>query len=147
MYFDRTQNRYRSSQTLYEINYALLDHFLPEFLDSDTVCCKDETDSISLTVNLLERSPYTSLVELVLAPISNIKLVSKSHFTVRIYHDVKVAEVVEYQGKRRFHAWYAHYPNTAMYTKDEKRQVNLLLSEMLKFCETSGISFEHLHVR
>ena len=147
MYFDRVQNRFRSSQTLFETNYVLLDHFLPDLTEVKTLSTTDSSNSMLLSVQLREHSPYFALVELMLAPLTNIDVVSTSQFIVRIYHDAKVAEVVEFQGKKKFLAWYPQYPNNDMYVKDEKRQINSLLSEMLKFCKASGISFERIHSR
>ena len=52
--------------------------------------------------------------------------------TVRMYHDAKVAEVVNCSGRGGFEPEYG-YPNKLMLQRDEKRQVNQLLGEWLDF--------------
>jgi len=59
------------------------------------------------------------------------------HLQVRIYHDARVAEVIDYQHNRRFDSRYK-YPNIKMYQTNEKQQINFFLSEWLDFCITQG---------
>lgn len=56
---------------------------------------------------------------------------------VRAYHDVQCAEVVSFQGQRRFAPRY-EYPNSKMRTPDEKAQVNRFLGELLTLCLRKG---------
>jgi uncharacterized protein YqiB (DUF1249 family) len=56
---------------------------------------------------------------------------------VRLYHDAAVAEVIAWQGHRRFQARH-EYPNRKMYQRDEKAQLNKFLGELLEFCLTQG---------
>lgn len=60
---------------------------------------------------------------------------------VRIFHDVRKAEVFVYQWHRNFKAFY-EYPNAEMLLPNEKDQVNKLLSELLMHCLQDGISGE-----
>lgn len=52
---------------------------------------------------------------------------------VRLYHDTRSAEVVEFQGERGFEPVYP-YPNPQMRQADEKTQVNRFLAEFLTAC-------------
>ena len=59
--------------------------------------------------------------------------------TVRLYHDARSAEVVEYQRARHFNAVY-DYPNRDMRQPDEKAQVNRFLGEFLSVCLKHGVA-------
>ena len=56
---------------------------------------------------------------------------------VRAYHDATLAEVVAWQGQRRFQPRH-EYPNPHMYQRDEKAQLNQFLGELLGFCLEKG---------
>lgn len=62
---------------------------------------------------------------------------------VRVYHDVRSAEVINYQHQHRFEPRY-DYPNEKMRMPDEKLQLNKFLSEFLSFCLANGISTAEL---
>ena len=93
---------------------------------------------VRVRVRLIERSPYTSLVEL--AQVSahhggfDLRL---PRLVIRLYHDARSAEVVEYQSGRRFAAVYP-YPNPQMRQRDEKAQINRFLGEYLSICLSHG---------
>ena len=61
----------------------------------------------------------------------------RPQFTVRLYHDAQVAEVLACQHVSRFKARY-DYPNLEMLLPDEKRQINLLLRDWLNLCSRRG---------
>ena len=86
-------------------------------------------------IEVLQRSPYTSLVRVRQLPDAPWGI--NPGFTVRLYHDARNAEVVEYQGARHFKAVY-DYPNRVMRQRDEKAQVNRLLGEYLSYCLRHG---------
>jgi uncharacterized protein YqiB (DUF1249 family) len=88
-------------------------------------------------IDVIERGPYTTLVRLRQLP-ETAWGISPS-MTVRLYHDARNAEIVEYQHARRFQAVYG-YPNAAMRSRDEKAQVNRLLGEFLALCLASGMA-------
>ncbi|MGL5292643.1 MAG: DUF1249 domain-containing protein [Aeromonas sp.] len=58
---------------------------------------------------------------------------------IRLYHDVRMAEVCATQQICRLQPSY-DYPNKRMHQRDEKEQVNLFLAEWLKFCLRHGTS-------
>lgn len=58
-------------------------------------------------------------------------------FEVRLYHDATVAEVIAWEGHRRFHAR-NEYPNPKMHQADEKAQLNRFLGELLELCLAQG---------
>ena len=56
---------------------------------------------------------------------------------VRLYHDVRMAEVISFHNEHRFHGSY-HYPNPKMRLPDEKLQINHFLAEWLDHCLAHG---------
>lgn len=59
--------------------------------------------------------------------------------TLRMYHDARLAEVIEWEGHRRFKPRY-EYPNVHAFARDEKYQNNCFLGEWLKDCLANGLS-------
>lgn len=88
-----------------------------------------------IVLNLLERSRYTLLVEIQQSFLTgeNRRLLRDLQFTVRIYLDAKLAEVVSYQGEQPLKPRYP-FPNQQMFYPDEKRQTNLVLYDWLSNC-------------
>ena len=85
---------------------------------------------------VLTRDRYTSVVAL--SQNGPGRGMTATRIIVRLYHDARCAEVIEFQGQRRFASVYT-YPNEEMRQPDEKAQVNRFLTEFLNFCLTHGI--------
>ncbi len=124
-----------------DANYVRLLKLMPDLMDLDerVLHLHVADKEISLRFRVLERSPYTTLVQLI-----QHNGFEGLHFdlpspqmTVRIYHDARSAEVVEYQNEERFRPVYA-YPNRHMRQRDEKVQINRFLSEYLSVCLSHG---------
>jgi uncharacterized protein len=96
---------------------------------------------ITVSIRLLERCPYTSLVEVSQHPwLEGLAFaLPQPRLTVRMYHDARSAEVVEYQSGRWFHPVYP-YPNGEMRQPDEKAQLNRFLAEYLSACLSHGVA-------
>ena len=58
---------------------------------------------------------------------------------VRMYHDVQLAEVIAFSGRRTALASY-EYPNEAMFQPDEKAQQNHFLAELLSLSLHKGLA-------
>ena len=96
--------------------------------------------STAVRLEVLERFPYTSTICLAQdLPFAG-GVTAAIRICVRLYHDAKLAEVVSYQGERRFEPRYS-YPNQRMRQQDEKQQVNRLLAEWLDHCLARGCEF------
>ncbi len=93
--------------------------------------------AVGIELRVLERAPYTTLIELVQESQDAGNWMSQPRITIRLYHDARCAEVVSYQRARDFQAVY-DYPNPDMYHPDEKVQVNRLLGELLAICLHRG---------
>jgi uncharacterized protein YqiB (DUF1249 family) len=96
---------------------------------------------VSVRIRLLERCPYTSLIEVSQHPwVEGLAFhLPAPRLMVRMYHDARSAEVVEFQDGRRFHPVYT-YPNGEMRQRDEKAQINRFLAEYLSACLYHGFA-------
>lgn len=57
--------------------------------------------------------------------------------SVRLYHDAKMVDILEWNGVKRFKPRY-NYPNQRMLARDEKWQLNRFLGEWLDHCLALG---------
>ena len=113
---------------------------LLEYYDADVLTGIVRRSAGILKVEILERSPYTTLVSLSCRLPTDNQFVSDPHMKIRVCHDAKVAEVVSYQDCARFQAIYP-FPNRFIQQVREKRQVNRFLGEWLDVCLQRGLSF------
>ena len=95
----------------------------------------DSSVKAVVELSILDRSKYTSVVAIEQKP--ELKWGANPRLKVRLYHDTKSAEVIEYQDQNRFRSHY-DVPNKRMRQTDEKVQLNLFLGEYLKFCLLTG---------
>lgn len=125
-----------------DANYLRLAKLIPELAERDerrlTVRMGDH--DVNVAIRVLERSPYTTHIELsqLAVPDGLAFELPAPRMVVRLYHDAKSAEVVEYQNERHFKPRYS-YPNGEMRQRDEKAQVNRFLSEFLAACLEHGV--------
>ena len=91
-----------------------------------------------IKLRVIEVFRYTSSV--VVEQLNSLhSLLPAPRVLVRLYHDAKTAEAVEYQGHKALLAKYT-IPNAKMFHRDEKRQINEFLGEWLSLCLASGHS-------
>ncbi|MBB3184699.1 hypothetical protein FHR95_002273 [Halomonas fontilapidosi] len=83
----------------------------------------------ALCLKLQERAPYTSVVRVSQRGILD-SLIDTPRMRVHLYHDVRMAEVTDFQQQRHFDGRY-RYPNSRMHQPDEKLQLNRFLGEWL----------------
>ena len=93
--------------------------------------------AVRVRLHVLERGAFTTLLGL--THVVPDDAAPDPTFKVRVYHDARSAEVVEYQQQKRFAAVY-DYPNAHMRQRDEKAQVNLFLGEVLAHCLRFGVA-------
>lgn len=124
--------------SIYERNFRQLVTLLPEL--KGAALSSPVSSFGSLRIEVVERHKYTTLVSLsqplplFLPPLT---------MTVCIYHDAKVAEVIDCQASGRLRARY-DYPNPNMFQIREKRRVNEFLGEWLDFCLLPGRRYGQL---
>ena len=91
---------------------------------------------IVVEISVIESFKYTTTLEIVQKP--NVgKWLSNPTMLVRVYHDASTAEVTSYQFHRNFKPKYS-LPNSKMYHRDEKSQINKFLGEWLTHCLEAG---------
>jgi uncharacterized protein YqiB (DUF1249 family) len=128
----------RSPIWVYEENYRLLQHLLPEMeAGGDRYRLSAEDGSRALEILILERCRYTTFIELTKPFYIDGVWLPDLGMQLRIYHDARVVEVVSYQGCQNIPARY-EVEHPSPFHKDEKRQVNLLLHDLLMYCQRNN---------
>ncbi|MEX0943038.1 MAG: DUF1249 domain-containing protein [Pseudomonadales bacterium] len=98
-------------------------------------------DGAIVKITIEQRCPYTTMLSVRVSNGEDKPWVKWPVLEIRLYHDVRSAEVVSFQRHRNFK--YRYYtPNPNMYQPDEKSQINRFLGELLTFCARYGRSLE-----
>ncbi|MCW8828533.1 MAG: DUF1249 domain-containing protein [Gammaproteobacteria bacterium] len=129
----------RSPMWVFEENYRLLQQLLPEMEAGGDryVLMPEDGSQQALELLILERCAYTTIVELNKPFFIDGVWMPDLRMQLRTYHDAQVVEVAAYQGCHRIPARYQVDPG-GRYLRDEKRQINLLLHELLLYCQRNG---------
>lgn len=124
---------------VFEENYRLLQQLLPQMEAGGDryVLASDDGAQQALEILITERCPYTTIVELTKPFFLEGVWMPDLRMQLRVYHDARVVEVAAYQGCHRIPARY-QVTQGGRYVRDEKRQINLLLHELLHYCQSSG---------
>ncbi|HSC74805.1 MAG TPA: DUF1249 domain-containing protein [Pseudomonadales bacterium] len=137
------RQRYHTSlQALHaecETNYLRLLKILPDFNTEDSRHLSLQTGSGQerrFQFFIFERARYTTTLDIAEFGAHQQWGLSAS-FSVRLYHDARMAEVLAFQRERNV-APFNHYPNSRMFQPDEKIQWNFLLGEWLTHCLLHG---------
>jgi len=123
----------KNSQQLYEENFSRIRMLLADLQFFEHITLSSDNHSVCICADVLERTPYTMLIDLVSHYSRKSEHLPETKLQVRMYYDAKVAEVLKIQGHQRIQPFY-QYPNENMYAPDEKKQGNRLLAELLNFC-------------
>jgi len=130
-----------------EANYARL---LKLFPDMGVVTSRQLAvtypggQAVNIQLELLEEFRYTSTVQIQHSKSAGPWFHVPS-MMVRLYHDARMAEVVDAKHMRQLKGIY-NYPNTDMHHADEKVQRNLYLGEWLCYCLQHGHVLEDVSV-
>ena len=134
-----------------DANYLRLQKLLPGLATEATAESVfripfDDADA-QVLIGIETKSPYTSVVRIVVTslPPELEDEVGPTTIRMRVYHDAKSAEVIEFQNHRRFSAIY-DYPNSKMRQRNEKAQINRFLSEFLAQCLSHGVATDEFLV-
>ncbi len=92
-----------------------------------------------LSLAVVESCPYTTTLEV--RQEGGSPWLPAPTLLVRVYHDARMAEVMEPSGPRALLGRY-FYPNPDMRQPDEKTQLNLFLGEWLSHCLACGHELE-----
>ena len=94
----------------------------------------------TLHLEVLECAPYTTIVRVTQSGVLD-AVIDPPCMRVHLYHDVRMAEVTDFQRQRHFHGRY-RYPNARMHQPDEKLQLNRFLGEWLEHGMAHGHSLD-----
>lgn len=89
-----------------------------------------------LRVQVTDQSRYTATLEIDLSTFI-LPWYPRQNMKVRLYHDVRMAEVIEFQSHRHIPAR-NRFPNEKAFVPDEKSQVNAFLGDCLRHCLRDG---------
>ena len=125
-----------------EANYARIMQLLPDMDDVDRREFGVEmraSKPVRFSMEVTERCKYTTMVDVnqLYDDSANHSWQQPASFSLRIYHDARMAEVVAYNRHLNFLPSY-QYPNDRMYQCDEKIQLNAFLGEWLSHCLRYG---------
>ena len=123
---------------VFEANYHLLWKLLPNLFDDfDELTLTSAYGARDLHVKVTERCKYTTMLSLTKPFSAAGTWMPDLEIFLRIYHDARVVEVSSYQGCKRIPPPYAVKAGSR-YQKDEKRQANFLLHDLLRYCMLHG---------
>ncbi|MDI5934772.1 DUF1249 domain-containing protein [Halomonas kalidii] len=94
----------------------------------------------ALCIEVLEQAPYTTIARVSQQGVLD-QMIETPRMRVHLYHDVRMAEVTDFQRQRHFHGRY-RYPNARMHQPDEKLQLNRFLGEWLEYGLAHGHSVD-----
>jgi len=123
-------------------NYGRLLRVFPAWRDCDEV--QFYVRGCLTTFKVQSRDRYSSVFSLSRDAAKG-SLLGPVQCRLRVYHDVQMVDITEWNGSRRFRARY-DYPNAAMFAKDEKWQLNRFLGEWLDDCLKDGLSNQELPI-
>lgn len=122
----------RTLHAMCDSNYVRLLKLLP---DCDTENMQYEfgvRDVLRYKIEIIECARYTTTVKMSQVSAGLPDFV-KPNMHIRLYHDAKMAEVIQVQNVGQIKAKY-EYPNAQMHQPNEKEAINLFLAEWLAFC-------------
>jgi uncharacterized protein YqiB (DUF1249 family) len=96
----------------------------------------DDPVDVQVEITVLESFRYTTTLKIEQKPRSGHWLENPA-MEVRVYHDASTAEVIACRDHRNFEPRYPQ-PNSLMFQRDEKLQVNRFLGEWLSHCLAVG---------
>lgn len=101
-------------------------------------------DGAVVSMRITERCRYTTMLTVKVSNEDDKPWVKWPLLEVRIYHDIKSAEVCEFERHRNFKYRY-QTPNPQMFQPDEKSQINRFFGELLTYCIEHGHSLEPVY--
>ncbi|WP_371376962.1 DUF1249 domain-containing protein [Thalassotalea aquiviva] len=132
---------------LFEVNYMLLTRLLGGM---DAVGDTKQfylTQGLAFQLQVEQKSKYTHVVRFEQIQHQDSRWSEKLPYismAIRLYHDARLAEVIEYQNNKNVKPRY-DYPNKGMHLPDEKKQIHQFLTQWLQVCLQQGKSLGELN--
>lgn len=128
----------KALQRTCDTNYLALMKLLPRRAVVGESVSVGISEQVLFVLRVLETAPYTWHVSIEQCT-PGLPCFMRMKVRVRLYHDVRMAEVCASQQIFTLRPSY-DYPNKNMHHPNEKEQVNLFLAEWLKCCLYHGFS-------
>ena len=125
---------------IYEASYVGLAKLIPDLPACDRLMVSRVAGVLDLHLEIVERQPYTSSLMLTYRFPDRDGCVLEPNARINVYHDVRAAEVVSHNRRRRSHAIRPWAPGH-MPELDRKWQMNRFLLKWLRFCTYQGHIF------
>lgn len=128
-----------------DANYFRLHRLFPNMIKDEAVefgVQGTTDDGAVVTIRIEERCRYTTMLSVKVEGENEVPWVKWPSLEVRVYHDLRTAEVISFERHRNFRFRYAT-PNPNMYQPDEKSQINRFFGELLTFCLHYGHSLDN----
>jgi len=100
-------------------------------------------EGATVVIKITERCPYTTMLNVCVSSEDEELFLKWPNLDIRIYHDVRSAEVIRFDRHKNFRFRYST-PNDNMFHPDEKSQINKFLGELLTHCIKHGYSLERV---
>ena len=127
-----------------DANYIRLRQLFPDMDEESDLKFGIRTTSgegATVVIRITARCPFTTMLMVNVTSQNEELFVKWPYLDVRIYHDVRSAEVIRFDQHRNFRFRYPT-PNDNMFQPDEKSQINKFLGELLTHCIEHGYSLE-----
>lgn len=135
MYKKRYVPNLREMQNLAERNYVSALGLLRAESEVGETRQLSLGEGLRFGITVLTQAPYTTDIQVTQFGPGPEFL--QARFVMRLYHDMRLAEMISNQGLERFAATYEQ-PNPCMHQRDEKRQINRYLADWFKLCFKRG---------
>ena len=127
-----------------DANYIRLRQLFPGMDSEDDLKFGVRTrtrEGATVVIRIVERCPFTTMLTVNVTAENDEPFIKWPNLDVRIYDDVRSAEVIRFDRHRNFRYRYPT-PNSQMFAPDEKSQINKFLGELLTHCIEHGYSLE-----
>ena len=127
-----------------DANYIRLRQLFPDMDEKSDLRFGIRTttrEGATVVIRITARCPFTTMMTVSVTSQNGELFVKWPNLDVRIYHDVRSAEVIRFDQHRNFRFRYPT-PNDNMFQPDEKSQINKFLGELLTHCIEHGYSLE-----
>ena len=127
-----------------DANYIRLRQLFPDMGEESDLKFGIRTttrEGATVVIRITERCPFTTMLTVNVTSQNEELFVKWPNLDVRIYHDVRSAEVIRFDQHRNFRFRYPT-PNDNMFQPDEKSQINKFFGELLTHCIEHGYSLE-----
>ncbi|MBM4232980.1 MAG: DUF1249 domain-containing protein [Gammaproteobacteria bacterium] len=130
--------------SIYESNYRRLGQLVGELHSLDGLHRSSVQGDVELELTVIERSPYTTMLQLTYLFGEGAAIPTAPDMEVRIYHDAQLAEAYSW-ANRHAHPLLRSWRHHAGLDLDQRWTRNIVLNKWLEYCLERGHGFTQLH--